>query len=241
MGVPVAGGFLREKLAHDSRNDRTRCSAWVQTESQSILIDAGPEFRMQSIKAQIKAIDNVLITHQHMDHMAGLDDLRVYSYKNKAAIPVYATKSCIISIRSRFDYMFGENKYPGSASLDLMEAPDSFTLGDVSVTPLPVQHGALEMIGYRLNDFSYLTDVKFIPEETLELIKGSKVVVLSALRWKPEHPTHLTIPQAIDIIQQLEVPQAYFIHMNSSVDHEPTNRKLPDNIRLAYDQQILEI
>ncbi|MEX0608719.1 MAG: MBL fold metallo-hydrolase [Balneolaceae bacterium] len=241
MGVPVAGGFMREKLAHDSRNDRTRCSVWIQVNGQSILIDAGPEFRIQSIKAQIPAVHSLLITHEHMDHVAGLDDLRVYSYNAKAPIPVYATQSCIKSIRSRFDYMFGKKKYPGSTSLNLKEVTGSFFLGDVAVTPLPVQHGKLDILGYRLNDFSYLTDVKHIPEETLEKIKGSKVVVLSALRWKPEHPTHLTIPQAVEIIQKLQVPKAYFIHMNSYVDHEPANKKLPENIRLAYDQMVIEV
>lgn len=242
MGVPVAGGFMRDKLVHDPRNERTRCSVWIQVDKQSILIDAGPEFRIQSIKAQIHSIDHLLITHQHMDHMAGLDDLRVYSYKNNSSIPVYATAKCNQSIRSRFDYMFGENKYPGSASLNLIDVKEQpFKLRNVKVIPLPVQHGSLDILGFRLNDFSYLTDVKHIPDETLEKIKGSKVVVLSALRWEPEHPTHLTIPQAVEIIEKLKVPQAYFIHMNSYVDHEPTNKKLPDNIKLAYDQMVIEI
>lgn len=242
MGVPVAGGFLRDQLSHDPRNDRSRCSAWIQTTNQSILIDAGPEFRVQSIKAQIQHIDSVLITHQHMDHMAGLDDLRVYSYKSNSAIPVYATKRCLQSIATRFNYLFGKDKYPGSASLNLIEvSEESFSLGNIEVTPLPVKHGNMDILGYRLNDFSYLTDVKSIPEETLKKIKGSKVVVLSALRWKPDHPTHLTIPEAVEIIQKLDVPQAYLIHMNSYVDHDPANKKLPENIKLAYDQQVIEI
>lgn len=241
MGVPVAGGFMRERLAHDARNERTRCSVLVQENGKSILIDAGPEFRIQSIRTEIKTLDHLLITHEHMDHVAGLDDLRVYSYKREAPIPTYATKSCTKSIKKRFDYMFGENKYPGSTSLELNVAPDTFLLGDIHVKTLPVSHGNLEINGYRLNDFSYLTDVKEIPSDTMELIRGSKVVVLSALRWKPDHPTHLTIPEAVEIIEKLDVPRAYLIHMNSYVDHEPTNKKLPAHIRLAYDQLVIEI
>lgn len=241
MGVPVAGGFRREKLAHDPRNERTRCSVWVQTQNQSILIDAGPEFRIQSIRAKLQNIDHLLITHEHMDHISGLDDLRVYSYLKKAPIPIYTSKSCIRSIKKRFDYMFGENKYPGSTSLDLKVAPEQFTLGDTTVTPLPVTHGSLDILGFRVNDFSYLTDVKHIPKETLDKIRGSKVMALSALRWEPEHPTHLTIPEAVTIIEELGIPEAYLIHMNSYVDHGPTNKKLPDHIKLAYDQQVLQI
>lgn len=241
MGVPVAGGFRSEKLYHDPRNFRTRCSAWVQHKGQSILIDAGPEFRLQSIQAKLQKLDQLLITHEHMDHVAGLDDLRIYSFINESPIPAYASKNCIESVKKRFDYMFGENKYPGSTSLKLIEAEESFTLGDISIQTLPVKHGMTDVYGYRLNDFSYITDVKEIPESTLDKIKGSKVLVLGALRWEPEHPTHLTIPQAVEIIEKLEIPEAYLIHMNSYVDHEPTNKKLPSHIKLAYDQQVIHL
>lgn len=241
MGVPVAGGFRGEKLFHDPRNLRTRCSAWVQHKDQSILIDAGPEFRLQSIKAKLRKLDQLLITHEHMDHVAGLDDLRIYSYINESPIPAYASKYCIESVKKRFDYMFGKNKYPGSTSLQLKVAEESFTLGDISIKTLPVKHGNTDVLGYRLNDFSYITDVKDIPESTLDKIRGSKVLVLGALRWEPEHPTHMTIPQAVEVIEKLEIPEAYLIHMNSYVDHEPTNKKLPDHIKLAYDQQVIHL
>ncbi|WP_428235670.1 MBL fold metallo-hydrolase [Gracilimonas sp.] len=242
MGVPVAGGFRREELSHDPRNERTRCSVWIQVHGKSILIDAGPEFRVQSIRSRIKKIDHFLITHEHMDHVSGIDDLRVYSYINKAPIPAYTSGQCIESIHKRFDYMFGENKYPGSTSLDLNEVTTSFKLDEkIEVTPLPVQHGDLDILGFRVNDFSYLTDVKHIPDDTLELIKGSKVIALSALRWEPQHPTHLTISEAVEVLENLNIPEAYLIHMNSYVDHEPTNKKLPDHIKLAYDQLSIQV
>jgi len=239
MGVPVAGGFGREKLTHDARNERFRCSGWIQTDELSILIDAGPEFRLQSIRAGITHIDLVLTTHQHMDHIAGLDDLRAYNYKQKKPIPLYASDSCIQSIRTRFDYMFGIDKYPGSTSLKLKEINRPLTVKDCRIIPLPVTHGNLKILGFRVNNLSYLTDVKKIPPSTRELIKGSEVLVLSGLRWEPEHPTHLTIPEAVEVARKLGVPQTYLIHMNASVDHESTNKRLPDSVKLAYDQQTL--
>lgn len=240
MGVPVAGGFGEERIERDPRNIRTRCSAWVQTDKTSLLIDAGPEFRIQSIRAKIKRIDYVLITHEHMDHVSGLDDLRAYNYVQKSPLPVFTSASCVKSIQKRFGYMFGDEKYLGSTSLDLIEITEAVTLGDLNVRPLPCSHGDLEILGYRINDLCYLTDVKEIPESTKELIKGSKVIVLSGLRWGPEHPTHLTIPEAVDLIEDLGIPEGYLIHMNSYVDHELSNRKLPGHIKLAYDQQVIE-
>ncbi len=239
MGVPVAGGFGSELTANDPRNIRTRCAAWVEGKNTSILIDVGPEFRIQSIRAKIQRIDHVLLTHEHMDHIGGLDDLRAYNYVQESEIPVYGTESCLKSLLKRFDYLFGENKYPGSASLQLTEINSSLTLGEFTVTPLPVKHGKLDILGYRIDDFVYLTDVKSISESTRNLIRGAKVVVLSALRWEPSHPTHLTIPEAVDIINELEIPEAYFIHMDSSVDQQETNSHLPSHIQLAYDQQVL--
>lgn len=237
MGVPVAGGFKREDLAHDPRNERTRCSAWIQTPTTSVIIDVGPEFRIQSIRSNIKSIDHVLITHEHMDHIGGLDDLRMYNYISKEPIPVYSTKHAIESIKKRFDYMFGSEKYPGSTSLDLIEIQKQFSLGDLTITPLPLKHGELEILGFRINNLAYLTDVKEVPESTKELIKGCEVIVLSALRWEPAHPTHITIPEAVEIINDLGVPKGFLIHMNSYVDHEFVNSKLPPHIRLAYDLQ----
>lgn len=237
MGVPVAGGFGREKLNGDPRNERYRCSVWVQSEQASVVIDTGPEFRLQTIRSDVKEIDLVLITHEHMDHIAGLDDLRSYNYIQKSAIPLYSTENAIHSIHSRFDYMFGKDKYPGSASVDMnvLESPTQFR--DIHITPLPYFHGNITVQGYRLNDFSYMTDVKSIPEATKEKVRGSKILVLSGLRWNPTHPTHLTIPEAVEIATELNIPKTYLIHMNSYVDHAESNEKLPDHVRLAYDQQ----
>lgn len=242
MGVPVAGGFGFDHLAYDPRNERSRCSVWVNSQSTSILIDAGPEFRIQSIRAGIKNIDLVLLTHEHMDHITGLEDLRAYNYVQKNSIPVYGTKTCVQAVRGRFDYMFGDNKYPGSTSIELKEAGNkAFHFNDVTITPIPCFHGDLQILGYRINDLCYLSDVKEIPESSMNLLSGSKTLIISGLRWEPEHPTHLTIPQAVDIIEQIKPDNGYLIHMNSYVDHQETNNRLPDYIKLAFDQQVIEV
>ncbi|GAA5522698.1 MBL fold metallo-hydrolase [Aliifodinibius salicampi] len=241
MGVPVAGGFGKERLDGDPRNVRWRCSAWIETDESSIVIDTGPEFRLQSIRSGLSHIDLVLITHEHMDHISGLDDLRPFCYEQNQSIPVYAGKKCLHAIRKRFDYMFGPNRYPGATSLDLQEVPDSFTFRDLEITPLPATHGKINVLGYRVNDLSYLTDVNAIPDATKRKIVGSKMLVLDGLRWKPEHPTHMTIPQAVSVAEELEVPQTYLIHMNSSVNHSKSNERLPDHVQLAYDQLTVEI
>lgn len=236
MGVPIAGGFNKEHLDGDPRNIRWRCSAWLETGESSIVIDTGPEFRLQTIRSGLSKIDLVLITHKHMDHIAGLDDLRPFCYKQEQTIPVYSSKDCLEAIRRRFDYMFGTDRYPGAASIDLQEINSQITFRDVEITPLPAIHGKVSVLGYRVNDIAYLTDVKAIPDSTKTLIEGSEVMVLSGLRWKPEHPTHLTIPQAVEIADELEVPQTYLIHMNSYVNHKESNKRLPDHVRLAFDQ-----
>ncbi len=239
MGVPVAGGFGRERIINDPRNERYRCSVWLQTEETSVVIDTGPEFRLQTIRSNINKIDLVLITHEHMDHIAGLDDLRSFNYMQNSVIPLYTNQAAADSIRHRFDYMFGENKYPGSTSVDIQVMNEPIRFQDLHITPLHYNHGRIDVQGYRVNNFSYMTDVKSIPDETKEKVLGSDVLVLSGLRWAPEHPTHLSIPEAVDIANELEIPKTYLIHMNSYVDHAESNQKLPDHVRLAYD--MLEI
>lgn len=239
MGVPVAGGFGSERINGDPRNQRYRCSVWLQTGETSLIIDTGPEFRLQSIRSGIKKIDLLLITHEHMDHIAGLDDLRVYNYVQRSEIPLYTSPHTAKSIRERFSYMFGPDKYPGSTSVDIVETDQPFTFNDLKISPLTYNHGLINVQGYRVGDFSYMTDVKSVPEETKEKIKGSKVLVISGLRWAPEHPTHLTIPEALDFANSLNIPMTYLIHMNSYVNHQSSNEKLPKHVQLAYD--MLEI
>lgn len=241
MGVPVAGGYDKEKLDGDPRNIRWRCSAWIKTPESSIVIDTGPEFRLQTIRAGLSEIDMVLITHEHMDHIAGLDDLRPFCYKQEQQIPVYGSTTCLNAIRRRFEYMFGPDRYPGATDIDLREISETMIFRDLKITPLPAIHGNITVLGYRINDISYITDVKELPESTKERIRGSKVMVLDGLRWKPQHPTHMTIPEAVEVAEELEIPQTYLCHMNSYVNHEETNKRLAGNVCLAYDQLTIDI
>jgi len=241
MGVPVAGGFGRDKIEADPRNNRWRCSAWIQTEKSSIVIDTGPEFRLQTLRSGLNRVDLVLITHEHMDHIAGLDDLRTFCYKQEQRIPVYSNEGGINAIKTRFEYMFGRDRYPGAASLHLRRMTEPIIHKDLKITPLPAQHGKVEVLGYRVNDVSYLTDVKSIPNETKEKIKGSKLLILSGLRWEPEHPTHMTIPQAVEAAEEMDTPKTYLIHMNGFVNHAESNRRLPAHVQLAYDQLTVEV
>ena len=241
MGVPVAGGFYKKGLISDSRNIRSRCSAWVQQDDFSLVIDVGPEFRLQSIYAGITNIDAVLITHEHMDHIAGIDDLRMYNYVQKNSIPVYTTASAAQSIKTRFHYLFGAERYPGSTRIDFHNIDKPVQIGPFSISAIPAKHGALDIIGFKINDLCYLTDVKELPKESITLLKDTKVLILSALRWEPEHPTHLCIPDAVDLITGLGIPEAYLIHMSGQTKHSLSNNKLPAHIKLAYDQQTIYI
>ncbi len=241
MGVPVAGGFGPKHTGSDPRNQRYRCSLWIQTKERSLVIDTGPEFRLQTLRAGIRRIDALLITHEHTDHIAGLDDLRAYNYQQKKAIPVYTSPQTEAAIRHRFSYMFGPDKTPGSVDIDFKPFHQSVQEGDCRIVPLPVMHGGMEVMGFRVNDISYITDVNHIPEETADIIRGSKILIMSGLRWPPPHPTHYTIPEAIEVSQKLGVGQTYLIHMSPFVDHEEVSHRMPPEVKLAFDQLELSV
>lgn len=241
MGVPVAGGFDRHRISDDPKNERMRCSAWLQTKESSILIDVSPEFRIQSIRSSIPKVDLVLITHEHMDHIAGLDDLRAYNFAQQSPIPLFTSCRTADSIRTRFDYMFGDDRYPGATEIEMEAIDERRKFRDLTITPLPVHHGSLEILGFRIGNLCYMTDTKRVPESTKQLINGCHTLIVSGLRWKPDHPTHMTIPEAITLSKEVSASNTYLIHMNSQVEHGDTEKRLPDTIHLAYDQLTIEI
>lgn len=236
MGVPVAGGFGREISTGDSRDERFRTAAWIRTEKTSIVIDTGPEFRLQTLRSGIRHIDLLLYTHEHTDHIAGLDDLRPFNYSQNQTLPAYTTQSCKNAIEQRFGYMFGPDKTPGSVNIDLRILKEAVQFQDCHITPLPVDHGSLPVIGFRINDLSYITDARYLPDETKEIVKGSKLLVLNGLQWEPKHRTHFTIPEAVDMATELGVPITYLVHISSYVRHNDVSKRLPPHVRLAYDQ-----
>ncbi|TNE71855.1 MBL fold metallo-hydrolase [bacterium] len=243
MGVPVAGGFSFDKESSDPRDFRYRVSAWVQTEQTSVLIDIGPEFRFQTLRSGIKQIDLVLVTHEHTDHIGGLDDLRPFNYAQRSSIPVITLPRCKEAIYKRFYYMFGPNKTPGSVDVEFLNAKEfqPFVFKDLRITPFPVLHGNMPIWGFKINDLVYITDASAISEKTIELIKNCKILVMSALRLGPKHPTHFTIPEALEIVEKISPDKTYFIHMNSQVKHAEHEHHLPENVFFAHDCLVLEL
>lgn len=243
MGVPIAGGFSYDGLSTDSRDYRSRVSAWIQSDEASVLIDIGPDFREQSIRSGIKHIDLLLITHEHTDHIAGLDDLRPFNYISQKPIPVYCTESCEMAIKHRFFYMFEPNKTPGSVSLEFQETKyyQTKTFKDLEITPIPVMHGSLPIMGFKINDLAYMTDVSHLYEQSINQLKGIDTLVISALRMSPKHPTHYTIPEVLEVIESVDPKRAFIIHMNSQVRQEREKIHLPENVHFAFDLLTLEI
>ncbi len=208
----------------------------VETSTTTIVIDTGPDFRQQMLREQVEQLDAVVFTHEHKDHIAGLDDVRAFNFINGKHIEVYATSRVQAAIKREFAYIFAEDKYPGIPLINLNEidlAP--FQIKDIKLNPIEVVHYKMPVLGFRIADFTYITDAKSISEKEKEKMKGSKVLVLNALR-REEHISHFTFQEAIDLAQELNVEQAYFTHISHQLGlHEQVSEELPSNIFLAYD------
>lgn len=237
QGIPVIGSNHPVCLSNDHKDKRLRVSVWIHWDNYSYVIDCGPDFRQQMLTSKCPQVDGILFTHEHADHTAGLDDIRPFFFK-QGNIPVYAHKRVIESLKRRFDYIFEEeNKYPGAPSVEVKEVVNNqpFTIGNKTVQPFLAMHGNLEVMGYRIGDFAYLTDVKTITDEEIAKIKGVKVMVVSALRIEP-HATHFNLEEALDFIKKVQPERAYFTHISQHMGfHEEVQSQLPENVFLAYD------
>ncbi len=240
-GIPVIGCTCRVCQSEDPRDKRSRCACFIEVDGIHILIDAGPDFRMQALQNNLPKIDAVLITHHHFDHVVGLDDLRPFLFWNREPIPCYADETTADVLRKMFWYIFEDGSYPGVAKLDLFEIKDAFQVNSryeekesVRVTPIEAYHGKLPILGFRVGNFAYLTDTNRIPDTSLPLLEGLDVLVLDALRHEP-HRTHFTIEEAIDMAHQIGARQTYFTHMTHSILHAEEDAKLPEGIALGYD------
>lgn len=253
-GVPVPGCQCAVCLSTDQKNKRLRTSVAIQVEQGpskvfTVLIDTSPDLRSQTLRADIRAVDAVLYTHAHADHIFGIDDLRSFNYINKSTIPIYASNDTATELERVFRYaFFPDADYQGGApprlSLHRISGLAPFTVGPLEFLPLPVVHGQMEVFGYRVGNFAYITDCSSIPKQTLEHLKGLKVLILDGLRQRP-HPTHLTHQQAVEIVNLLNPESCYLIHITHEVDHVASNQKLKQltnsNVQLAYDQLVITV
>jgi len=226
-GIPMIGCSCEVCVSKNTKDQRLRTSVLVQSLHTSIVIDTTPDFRYQMLRSKTTHLDAVLFTHQHKDHIAGLDDIRAFNFFSGNAMDIYANASTEEAIRRDFYYAFSDNKYPGT--------PAPFFIGDIPIQPIQVMHHRMPVLGFRLGDFTYITDANYIEQSELDKIKGSKVLVLNALR-KEKHLSHFTLQEALDIAQLTGVPQVYFTHISHQLGkHDAINAELPNHVQLAYD------
>ena len=237
QGIPIIGSKHPVCLSKNRKDKRLRSSVLVQWDDYNFVIDCGPDFRQQMLRTDCATLDGVLFTHEHADHTLGLDDIRPFFYR-QGDIPIYATDGVIKDLIARFKYIFdSENKYPGTPSVkvNLVDKDKNFTLGNKLVTPIEVMHNRLPILGYRIGNFSYLTDVKYIKEDQLKKLKNTDVLVVNALRINP-HPTHLNLEEALELVEEINPERAYFTHISHLLGfHDEVSKTLPENVHLAYD------
>jgi phosphoribosyl 1,2-cyclic phosphate phosphodiesterase len=242
QGVPVIGCSCEVCQSLDYRDKRLRSSIHIQVDELSLVVDTGPDFRQQILRERINKLDGVLFTHSHKDHIAGLDDVRAYNYLQQADMPVYGNADVLAQLKTEFYYAFEKKKYPGIPQLKLNEINhDQFSIGTVKILPLPVLHYQLLVLGFRINNFSYITDANQIPESTLALLKGTRTLVLNALQ-REKHVSHFNLEEALAMAAQIGAEQTYFIHISHKLGrHKIVERELPKSVALAYDGLSIEV
>ena len=237
QGIPVIGSDHPVCKSTDSKDKRLRVSVLICWENYSYVIDCGPDFRQQMLASNCQKVDGIIFTHEHADHTAGLDDIRPFNFK-QGEMPIYAHQRVLDNMRTRFDYVFETvNKYPGAPSVKTIEVVNNkpFSIGNKVAIPINVLHGNLQVFGYRIDDFAYLTDVKTIDTVEIEKLKGLKVLVVNALR-EEEHFSHFNLQEALDFIALIQPEKAYLTHISHVMGfHEEVQQKLPDHVFLAYD------
>lgn len=236
QGIPVIGSDHPVCLSSDFKDKRLRVSALVEWEQYSYVIDCGPDFRQQMLATNCKRIDGILFTHEHNDHVAGLDDIRPFFFR-QGDIPIYAHQRVMKALKQRFAYIFSdEDKYPGAPGVkEYIIENKPFVLGNLVITPINAYHNRVQVFGFRFEDFAYLTDVKTIQESEIDKLKGLKVLVVNALREKPHH-SHFNLKEALEFIEKVQPEQAFLTHISHYMGfHEEVQQKLPKNVQLAYD------
>lgn len=239
-GVPMIACNCPVCISDDEKDKRLRSSILIQSELTSVVIDTTPDFRTQMLRSRVKKLNGVIFTHPHKDHIAGLDDVKAFNYFQQEPMIVFANDLTQEALRREFSYVFSHQKYPGIPELELCEIGEQpFQIGDLIFTPIFVWHLKMPVVGFRIGDFTYITDANKIDEKEKQKIQGSKVMVLNALR-KEKHISHFTLAEAIDMVKQLEVPEAHFTHISHQMGlHHEVSKELPSGMYLAYDEQNL--
>lgn len=244
-GVPVIGCRCAVCLSPDPRNHRLRASLLVETETTVVVIDTGPEFRLQALRARIDHVDAICLTHAHSDHIMGLDDVRAYNYRMQTPMPIYGSATTLNEVRHRFSYAFDDGpEGGGKPKLDLVTIDGAYVVGDLEILPLDVLHGDLVVTAYRMRpvgggpEVAYVTDTNRIPPSTVARLRNLDLLILDAL-GPHLHPTHYSLAEATAMAVELQATQTLFTHMSHSLEHVATCADLPDGIALAYDEQVV--
>ena len=235
-GIPMIACSCNVCSSTDPQDNRLRTSILVQSPTTTIVVDTTPDFRQQMLRINNKQLDAVLFTHPHKDHTAGLDDVRAYNFFQGKAMDIYANSLTEEALKREFAYAFSDKRYPGIPELNLITIDESpFFIGDIEIIPIAVWHYKMPVYAFRFGKFTYITDANRIDENEKEKIKGSEIIVINALR-KEDHISHFTLQQAIDLVDELKIPEAYFTHISHQLGtNEEINNILPQHIRLAYD------
>jgi len=236
QGVPLIGCHCEVCRSPNYKDKRLRSSILIETENTRLVIDTGPDFRQQMLRERTGKLDAVVFTHEHKDHIAGLDEVRAFNYIQKKSMPVYATDRVQKALKREFAYVFSDEKYPGIPEIDLYDFEnDPFYVGDLCLEPINVMHFRLPVKGFKVKDFAYITDANFIPDAEKEKLKGLNVLVLNALR-RESHVSHFTFEEAIALVKELKPRKAYFTHISHQLGlHDQLNAELPANIEVASD------
>lgn len=242
QGIPLIGCTCSVCTSANPKDNRLRSSVMIENKNTNIVIDTGPDFRQQMLRHKVSKLDAVVFTHEHKDHIAGLDEVRAFNFINQIVMPVYATERVQQALKMEFAYIFADLDYPGIPKISLHTIDDSvFNVGDLKLIPINVLHYKLPVKAFRVGNFTYITDANFISEEEKEKIKGSEVVVINALR-RNEHISHFTFNQAVDLANELKAKKTYFTHISHQLGkHDEVNLELSDHIELAYDGLEIEV